>query len=223
MIIFYRIIFDNFGGDLFWTANDFILHMILAAILFALGGIFMWKDALFHFIKDGELNVFLIRPLNRSYMFYTTHLASPAIVFLLIDFIVLIGFLIYSKIQLTNLFLGTVVALLIFLFFITVYSFMYSIDLIFLGVSESVGSVLFKMQSLFEMYPAPFFLKLSVKYLFMVFPIFFTGTLLIPVIRGYEVWNIGLQFSILIGLIIFFFLGTIINWHYGLKKYEAFG
>jgi ABC-type uncharacterized transport system permease subunit len=61
MIFFYRVIFDNFESGLFWTFEDFILHMILAALLFGIGGIFMWKELLFEFIKSGELNQFLVR------------------------------------------------------------------------------------------------------------------------------------------------------------------
>jgi hypothetical protein len=73
-------------------------------------------------------------------------------------------------------------------------------------------------------YPAPFFDKnVVLKKILFVIPIFFIGSLLIPLINGNTLNEFYFQIIVLLVFNLLFFLGLIIIWHYGLKKYEAFG
>jgi hypothetical protein len=74
-----------------------------------------------------------------------------------------------------------------------------------------------------QQFPTPFFKQTIFFYILMFYPFFFIGSLLIPFISGLEIWNIKLQIFTLFGLTLLFFIVALVNWHYGLKKYEAFG
>jgi hypothetical protein len=72
-------------------------------------------------------------------------------------------------------------------------------------------------------YPYQFFGESSYKLLLLFFPLFITSSLIIPILLGSSVDDLMLKISVFLGIFLFSLLILIVNWKYGLKKYEAFG
>jgi hypothetical protein len=72
-------------------------------------------------------------------------------------------------------------------------------------------------------YPYQFFGESSYKLLLLFFPLFITSSLIIPILLGSSVDDLMLKISVFLGIFLFSLLILIVNWKYGLKKYEAYG
>lgn len=72
------------------------------------------------------------------------------------------------------------------------------------------------------MYPYQFFEKTGFKVFLLIIPSFFVPSLLVPILRGYEIWNLNIQLIILFSMIIFCSIGLFLNWKFGLKRYNAY-
>jgi ABC-type uncharacterized transport system permease subunit len=206
-----------------WTIEDFMLFNTITIISFSIAGFVIWKGTLKDYITEGTLNVLLMKPLNPLLKFNFYDIAPPAFIFLGVDLIFFIIVLFIFDIVLTNIFLGFFIFILITLLTIMYYLFLYSLDFLLLGIAELGISFAFNSQQVFERYPYPFFKDSNIKYFLFLFPNFFTGSLLVPVLVGYDVWNFWFQIFILLLLIFLFTIGTMLIWSYGLKRYEAYG
>ena len=225
-LFFMDILYNLFFHTLEWDFKDYVLFFVLADWIVAFGGTFCFKTQ--HIIEQilrGTFNLHLYRPINRflSYLFADFNLDLA--IYALMNPILHIGALIYFEVDLQNVFYGALFWFLILVLFIALFNFVDSLNLIKVKITESFDVFLDTMT--FETsrnYPFHFFKSFENRILlFFIGPLFFVGSLVVPILRGYDIWNFWLQAGILLGLIIAFSLGTFINWRVGLKRYEAFG
>ena len=74
-----------------------------------------------------------------------------------------------------------------------------------------------------QFYSGKFFQETKLKYVLNIFPMYFIALLLVPIWSNNITSEVYFQFALLIILTIITFIILMINWHYGLKRYEAFG
>ncbi len=223
ILIFFNIIFNQFSNIIQWKLEDLIIYNIIIAILFSFSGFLIWKNTLFEILRSGNLNTYLLKPLNPLF-FYIFYLLSPyALVFFIIDLIFFFVAYFYFNITFYNYFLSFFIFILILILNILLYLFFLSFDLLKMGLSEIFINPYNKINNLFENYPSIFFEKFFLKTILFIFPNFFVGTLFIPIIKNYNIPNLKFQLFLLISLILSLFFLIIFIWKIGLKKYSALG
>lgn len=213
----------NFGDVIGWTFLDFILFFTSIDTIWCLAGIFFWKGNLFNAITRGELNNSLIRPLNPFFAENFGKLELTGLTMTLMNIPILVLIFSQMEIEIINYFKFIFSSLALTIFYITFHYFIHSIEFYFKRSSSLLRKVSFEIHNTLSSYPFQFFQKFNFKYLLMFIPTLYVGSLLIPIVKGTEIWNLELQLLILFSLNLLFSVGTWINWKFGLRKYEAFG
>ncbi|MCA9460102.1 MAG: ABC-2 family transporter protein [Nanoarchaeota archaeon] len=222
--LFFYVLAENFSLVVSWNLGDFIIFALLIDFIHVFAGLFMWKEKFHLTMLNGNLNNYLIRPIKPKLAYYYSNLSVGALIFMLTNIIVFPFVIYYFKIELNNLFLSFIIFLLILLVYILSYFFSRSINFFSFGLASffetirEIGNI-----TIGKNYPFSFFEKFNFNFLLLGFPIFFTSSLLIPLLRSYEIIHFEFQIKVLFSLIFFFATSGYLLWHYGLKKYEAFG
>ena len=221
---FFKVLSDNFADTIGWTLFDFILFAFLIDFMVVISGFVIWGRNLTVDLKVGTLNLYLMKPMNKFFSYQFSNFSITSFIMIIMNLIIFPIFLIHFKINLFNIYYGLAILVLIVFFHIVTGLFLKSISFWSFGLSESLYNLNSEIVYNFaQQYPWQFFKNLSFHFISFSFAIIFISSLLIPVLRGHEIWNIYIQLSILVGMILLLIIGTVINWHYGLKKYEAFG
>lgn len=218
----YSLISYVFSDLIGWKFSDFILFYVLMYLVGQFNGIFSWGKELFIILSKGTLNIYLTKPIKPFIGYIFSILSGYAFISIIFRTILLFLVIYYFNITLNNLLLGLVLFLSIGFLFFLIYQFIESCEFISLNLS-SVLDTYWQIDNIFTTYPAQLFRKFPFQFALYFFPLIFISSLIVPLLRGYEIWNLYSQLTILISLIIIFGFGTWLNWHYGLKKYEAFG
>ena len=224
--IFFIVFSQNFAKDIGWNVSDFLIFAMFADFIIVFAGFFIWKFYRFQSILvTGKLNSYINKPINSMFCFIFSDFSSRAFTMLLMNIIVFPIILIYFKISFVKLLIPFILFLFICSMYIFAFSFFSSINFFNFGISDALfNSYDTVLHGISKSYPAPFFDKNVVlkKILFFV-PIFFIGSLLIPLINGSSLNEFYFQIIALLFFNLLFLLGLIMVWHYGLKRYEAFG
>jgi len=220
--VFFFVVFSSFGDIIGWEFIDYILFFLLIDLIRVTAGLFIWKRGVGDLIIDGGLNVYLARPISVFIKHYFSEIEPAAIFYVITDIIAIGLILFFIKVEYFSLFIFLLL-LLIYLTFIS-YAFLDS----FSFFKKKLGSVFVytfynPIMMVMDDYPAQFFKKLKYKQVLNIFPVFYVGLLLIPLLRGYEIDNLLFYINLIISLSSLFTLLTLIIWHKGLKKYEAYG
>ena len=219
----YLIITNNLGQVFGWTKWDFILFIILQDTIWCFSGLFFWDKNLFDYIKKGDLNKFILRPINPFKGYFFSKLNTTALIMLVMNIPILILLFYYLEIPLIKIGVVIIMSLFIMIQYDILNSLYESFNFHYLGSSQYIREINNSLESVMRIYPTPFYSKFRYKYFLTIVTTFYVGSILIPYIMGYEIWNLKLQIliyftiNIIAGLIVYY------NWHYGLKKYEAFG
>lgn len=213
---------NSIGDVIGWAYSDYLLLSAILTFFSAFVGLFMWSKNLEHDLTSGFFNLFLNKPGNIFLNYYIHSLSSWAFISFFIRSITLIGIILVFQIEFANKFLVFLSLILFMLYFLSM-SLVLESFAFHMKKSNQIFQPIWNIDWNFFSYPAPFLKKYYSKLFLFMFPAFFGGSLIIPLIKGGEVWNITLQFTILISMTIIFSSLTMINWKTGLKKYEAFG
>ena len=211
--------FSDYVG---WDVADFYLFYVLIYFISTLSGFFSWGKDLFYVLSDGTLNIYLTKPVGSFIGYLFSVLSGWALMSFTFRIIVFIFIYLYFSIEIYNLFLFLFALFLVSLLLLVIYQLIQSFEFIALKMSYSLENY-WNIYDIFMAYPAPLFKGFPIQLFLYFFPSFFVGYLLVPLLRGYEIWRLDLQIFILVFLIIFCCIGIFLNWKYGLKKYEAFG
>jgi len=223
-IAFFLLFGSLFSDIIGWEIVDFVIFAILVDFFRAFPGIFAWGKGVSENIKNGNFNNNLNKPLNPFLKHYFSDLSSVGIFYIITNLISFFFIIYYFEIQVNNIFMLLIVMILILIVGILFNLFYQSLGFIVLDIDSNVLDPIFQsMYGIVNQYPAQYFTRTKLVYVIFIIPAAFIGSLFIPLMRNYEIWNINYQLTILVILIIFFIIGTIFNWSYGLKKYEAFG
>lgn len=220
---FYFLIFDNFGEGLGWELYDYFVFFIFCEVLYIIAGTFMWGPSISEHILKGKLSDHLRRPFNPFFSFFFQEMNFYGLFLLIQDVVIYSVILFFLPIEFYNVGFSILIMVLIILLILLEFYFVKSLDLIMLNLSLVVIKPFWSFYELTRQYPYGFFRNSGFRFVLLGFPFFLIGSLLIPLLRGYEVWNPLLQISVMIVLIFVFSFGIFFCWHYGLKKYEAFG
>jgi len=225
LVIFFSYIFSNFlGDDLNWHFIDFIILAFFGNLIHIFSGTFWYSKQLNWRIKKGDLNQFLYRPGNKI-LNYILSKGYNGVIHLIVDIIIYLPFLIIltNFTFLSFIYCLLVSILLIYLFIITFY-FLDSWSWHTLEFGKILSqNILEEVNEVLYVNPGSFFKNTNFKYIFFIMPIYFVATIIVPLFQNKSVENLWFQIILIIIICIIFTIITIINWKYGLKKYEAFG
>ena len=222
MFLFYFVIYSNFQSQINWKLSDFILFIAVSNLIHIFIGVVYWKWNLFQQISQGLLNRYLHIPLNPFFVFYIHSQSVMIYLFFVSNFLVFLISVIYFKINIFNLFFLLLLFLLVIETLVVAF-FIDSLNFIKLGSSRIFQPLHENFMSITRNYPSPFFGSFQFNFLLFLFQGYYVGMVLIPILNGMSIFNFLFELTLLISIIIIFSLGTWLNWHYGLKKYEAFG
>lgn len=222
-VIFFISIASNFKDIIRWELKDFILLGLLIDFIYVLGGIFYWKRGLRYQITTGDLNKYLVRPINRFFCFNLSELSAPALATTIINLIIIPAYIIFFDIAITNLFYSMLILTIIFLIRMSLRAFTSSINFFSFGLADFLYQAYMESYRIGRNYPFQFFKNEQIFNIFLVIPAYLISSLLIPSISNYQIINLKLQIIIMLSVFIITTIIISLNWHYGLKKYEAFG
>jgi len=220
MMIF---LFDNFSDLGNWAFEEFVLFFILNDFLIVFSGIFIWKSWIANSIIKGDFNNYLNKPINPYLFFFFLNMNFDSIVYGIVASFLYFGVLVFYGVSLVNVFLGSGLLFLVFIFFVVIYEFFYSLDWILLGLTNKVWKPYSSFNEIFRMYPGKFFENFKFRIFLFMSPLFFVATLVVPIFRGIEVVYFFEQVCFLVTFSLFLVGLTFFVWKYGLKRYEAFG
>lgn len=219
-LLFYVILQDLGSEILNWNYYDFVVLYLMASFSSLLLR-FFWLRSLRKNLISGDLNILLTKPFNpKSYIFlksltgsvifYTGVYGLATLIFVSIN-----GTYSNHHIALLSFILGFIVQVLFLnvlfstVFFIKENSFLFNI------YYRNIHLVV-------EMYTPKFFEKSFLFNIVYLFPATFINYFFVEALKGRtESFFIFLPYFIAFGTICLVTLK--IQWHYGLKKYEAFG
>lgn len=223
LILSLYVISTNFGDIIDWEFNDFMIFMLAYDLIFTISGIFSWTGNIKTAITYGRLNNYINKPINRIIAFKFKSLSSPALSMTFFGIIKSIIIIYIFKIKFFNLFLGLIIFLLIIMFTIAMRFLIDSIGFFSFGLYHILFSIFGFSQSILRNYPEHFFKNAPFRNALLIFPAVFISILLVPILANKNIESFSYYIIILISLIIISTIGTLINWYYGLKKYEAYG
>lgn len=213
----------NFGDTISWRYEDFLLLSAFSGILWGIYGMFHWTNEIHYNIVQGNLNTMLIRPMKMPIKYYFHSFAGGGFVYLMMSIFFLIFISLYFKIVFVNYLYGFLMFILILLFFSLSSFAIDSFNLIMLGLGNQFDVQFRNFNNNLLAYPSQFFSLSKIKFVLNFVPMYFVSSLLIPILTNKQISYFKFQMCILITMTIVSFVVLLINWHFGLKKYEAFG
>ena len=222
-VLFFEAMTRNFGDIIGWNIWDFLLFLVLVDTIWVLSGVVFWSKSLFHSIISGELNNYLMRPINIFLGFNFSRLDIGGLVMFAMNFVYILYYIVSQDVSLFSLALGVFIMSLIVLVLLLFIWFVESLNFFYKGLSMGINEIIGNFVGIAQNYPYQYFKSFEYKLLLFFFPIFFVSSLVIPIFKGDSISNIGLQLSILGGFIVFYSFFTFLFWKLGIRRYEAFG
>ena len=211
--LFYKIYGDLIFEILDWELYDFMILFFLVLTLSKIKHLFSFKYLLGNLLS-GNLNSYLTKPVNTFIFQNLQSLTGAGIV----AFIFSIFLSFYFLLNMNNLLLVFILFLFAFLFEWLFNNFFWSFSF-FMKNEFLVGLAIFTSFEAEKMTPKVFD-KFYFNF-FMLFPTIIGSFWIIEISKGrfYPLEYLPYVFI----LFLIFIVGTIFNWKYGLKRYEAFG
>ncbi len=214
---------ENFGDIIGWNFIDFLLLYYIVQLANDISGFFVYNKGLSYKLKEGSLNTYLSKPGN-VFLNYILGFSFNTIIPVTIYSLIVTFLLFYIKITLFSLFILVLFFIFLLVILVLWYHFLSSFAFYFLKLGEVLLSIFyFSISDMAQSYPFQFFSKLKIKLFLLLIPTFIVSSIIIPILRGSEIYNLKLQILFFIIFFLISFFGLIINWKIGLKKYEAFG
>ncbi len=220
-VLFY-LVFDNLsGGILDWEYYDFILFFFMSFFTSLLLR-FFWVRSMVILLNNGNLNMVLSKPVNTFFFVIIKDLRGSIIFFTF--FLGLITILLsITNTSYSNYILAYSIALIGFLIQAIFLNVIFSMAFLTKGLVKYLFSIYYhNLNTAVETYTPKFFEETNLKYLAYMFPVSFIDYFFIEILKGNTTEVLlYLPYFLLFGIICLMIL--ILQWHYGLKKYEAFG
>lgn len=216
IMIFYTAISPLLEEILGWTIIDFSLYLSMGLLLGKFQGIFTLKF-LQRVLLKGDFNSILCKPVN-SFFYFSTQFRGMILVtlsiFIMINFILILLYYNLSFLFLFYFLFSIVYTSLFFSLFMSTAFFMKENSL-FLNIPRQLNNRIKEFTpKAFENY--------SFANLIYILPTASTSFILVEFLReNLEYLDIILKIVFPSFIVIVF--GTYIMWHFGLKKYEAYG
>lgn len=204
-----------------WTLEDYILFVLLSQISLYIYGAFFWGGSIKNYLKSGKMNNFLIRPINVIYQQYF-NLNIFGLLGLTLNIMYLFVFKYYFGLSYNVIFIGIPLAIIATIPMFVINFFANSIYFWNYGIPEIFYIFFGRIRYTSRTYPPTIFSGTNFKYVFMFFPAFYVSFITIPIINGQFPENFWFYNILIFGISAILFIISIINWHYGIKRYEGF-
>ena len=226
LLFFGKIFLENFGSLIGWEFDDYFIFVIMTTMLHQISGLFWFSKQLKYQIYGlRKFNFYLYIPGNR-FLVYCFYEPRNYWCFIILQIFILCIYSIYfESFSSSLLILFIFISFLLVLSYITIFYFLDSFSWYFVELGKTLSSEVFEpIESMgSRRVPGDFLQFSSVKYLFMFTPAYFIATLLIPLANGVIPPYFFEYLLVICGIVIVSIIGIVINWNYGIKRYEAFG
>lgn len=223
VLIFGWILVGNFGEYLNWGFAQYLIFYALQDIISTSRGAIISAVDFSQMLKTGEFNQILTRPGNPL---LNLHLNVDEISLVFLGFTIFIllpvGLYLYPPTLLGATYAFFCCFLVMFLD-IMVHIFANSFNFHAKDASNILSKPVKETSYIFRSYPGSIAGDVQKKIFLAIIPIYFVGTLIMPLYQGAPVQKLGLQLAVITSLLFIFISGTIVNWKIGLKKYEGYG
>jgi ABC-type uncharacterized transport system permease subunit len=221
--VFGYLVIDNFQDVIGWDFLDYSIFLYAASTTVIIMGTLYFSPKLDLMIPRGELNQYLIKPGNRFLVRYMSRITSMPIFFIMDQVLILPFILYFANYTFLSLVLFFTSLLFLGIGLLFLMLFLDSLNFYWLGVERPFSNAVNSTRNVLSVYPAKFFQGNDYKYFFMILPTFFVATLSVPLLQNNSIENLGFQLQFISIFLLIVISGTLLNWHFGLKKYEAYG
>lgn len=219
ILIFYTIYGNLINSILNWNLIDFFLLFCFQL----LAGKFFWMHNLRFFsqrLLQGELNLYLVRPINSFFISSIKFISGSNILTGIVLFVITIGTIFTNSYE--NILLSILIWFLGSIYYLIFVDFLYSFGFFIKESNFLVDLFNYELNFAIESYTPKMFENSLFKYIAFLLPSAIYGFFAVEALKGrFDLLMYFLPY-ILISFFIMLF-GVILMWHYGLKKYEAFG
>jgi hypothetical protein len=222
-LLFGYVFLGNFGDLIGWDFIDYLVFIYFIGLQYQIHGAYHWPNTLHTQIPEGRLNNILHKPKSTFFLNYFSNIDGDVITFFILDLILILPFvLIFAKFTFISLILAYVISTILGIFLLMLYLFIDSFNLYFLKSSKPFEELVDQTRDMQANIPGIFFSKTKLKLVFMLVSMYYVSTLVVPIFQGKAVEDFGFQIVYVILSTVILFTLTLINWHFGLKKYEAY-
>ena len=216
---------NNYFNDLLgWELKEYLGFLIFTNTFSTLAGIFYYNRILKNILLTGEMNMYLLRPIPNFIMYKM----STSIFFMFIEFLIeiicLIVFLIYYSnfINFLNFILIILFVSCGVLFEIFVGNIIDSLAF-FIKSNEFIISLHSQFRHTYYRFPASMFRGILFT-ISLFISVTYVGIFAISFLFGNMEYSLFFKFFSLLIFLVIFCIGVLcLQWHFGLKKYEAYG
>ncbi len=224
IIFFVMILFLNIYGTLVfeflnWGTYDFFIFFCLLI----LAAKFIWMHFLRFFstrLIQGELNLYLVRPVS-SYFMMNCSTINGANIVTGFGFFMLTLILVYFG-DYTNYFFSIIIFLFGICYYIIFHNFFASFSFFMKKGEFLVDLFNRRINFAIEEFTPKLFYKTPFQWVAFLMPSAIYGFFTLEALKGnFEIFS---EFSLILLIsFVIMFVGLLLQWHYGLKRYEAYG
>ena len=213
-----------FEGLFYWSFKEFFFYIVFMEII-----VFMFHPLADEYLKDmlikGELNTYLCRPVSTflQYMMHSSNFSAFCVLIFYVPLLVFFLIFIHTDFEIFNLFLVVIFGITGGLFYLCIIIFL-NIFSFFIKEIRLLVRPFRRAEQIFYMYPATFFQDRFISKFVLFLPVAYFGAFSTEFFFGYITLERLIElFCYQLILILILIILSSINWHYGLKRYEAFG
>ena len=224
ILVFVILLFFEFYGKLvFEILNWSLLDFFILFCFQLLAGKFYWMHNLRFLsqrILQGELNLYLVRPINTFFLTSIKFISGSNIITGVILLIITIFSVFIGNYQ--NMIYSFIILILGSIYFLIFIDFLYSFAFFIKDSKFLVEIFNHELNMNIQHYTPKLFERTSFKWIAFLLPSAIYGFFAVEALKNEFTLLLFFLPYIIISFFIMFF-GIIVMWHYGLKKYEAFG
>lgn len=222
LLIIITVVRNQFGDLLGWNYQESVFFVFYIQTFITFSIIFYINSILGLRLLSGRFNIYLTKPINVFYQYFLSTLVIEVFIDFIIFFFISVGLFFYFDLYNDRLFFLLIFTFCATILNILIYRFFDSLAFI-MKDNIFLFSLYSDYNEVFERFPAHMF-----KNRLRIVSLFFTNSLIggfsLNYYYGYLNFNyIFNLFILIIFWIILFIILIVILWHYGLKRYEAYG
>lgn len=222
ILTFGSIIINIIGNEINWTYIDFLLLTCISTIIHFTSGMFLYGKELKKKILCGYFNKLLCKPGN-PFLNHILDFSPNYIILIPLLLIIFVPFFYtYSSITLYSLVISLPIFLILILLAVSIHQLIISISFYFLNLGDDLANFYDANFSVAYQYPGQIFENSNIKLVLVLFYGYFISIILVPLIQNKVVRNLWINIGTILFITILCISLTLLNWHFGLKRYEGY-
>lgn len=221
-LILSYVLYASFKDIVPWSFKEFIFYLFYILFIAHLLFSFYIRSNLAITLLSGQFNTYLVRPRKVFFQYFIMEAGIVGLLNTIPYFVILSVFLFLYDFIISRLLITIIYTFISSILIILIYHFLNSLGFFIKNINNFKESLM-SQSIFFNRFPAVHFIE-KFPYLYLLFPQIYFGGFILNYLFGYATLTLVTQmlFKIII-LEIVLVLGIYSVWHYGLKKYEAFG